>query len=89
VSPFEASGLSESIDDMSPDAALAFVMDLRESPKAKAMRMDWADILLEGASTCAIGTTVVQIMRDMTVNGTVNQTVRLRAVPAENGFERW
>jgi len=89
VSPFEASGLSQSIDEMSPDAALVFVMNLRESTQAKAMRADWADILLEGASTCAVGTTVVQIMRDMTVNGTVNQTVRLRAVPAENGFERW
>jgi hypothetical protein len=82
MSPFEVTALSAEIGNAPPTEALRMVLAHRRSPGARKSRSDWADLISNGSSTCVIGTTVVQIMRDMTVHGHATQSVRLRAVPA-------
>ena len=81
VSPFEVTALSAQVSNASPIDALRITLAQRKSKSACKARSDWADLISSGSSTCSIGTTVVQIMRDMTVHGNATQSVRLRAVP--------
>ena len=85
MSPFEVTVLSQRVSDASPAHALRLTLDQRNARGARKARRDWADVLTSGAASCVTGTTVVQIMRDMTVQGNATQSVRLRAVPTSEG----
>lgn len=86
VSPFEVSALNDWASGMSAENALRSVVGMRRSAQGVGSRRDWADILLEGAATCLVGPTVIQIMRDVTVHGNASQTVRLRALPSGDSY---
>lgn len=86
VSPFEVSALAEETSEMSPNDALQYALRYRRSSSARSTRKDWADILMAGTSTCVVGRTIIQIMRDMVVKGNVLQSVQLRGVPARGDF---
>jgi hypothetical protein len=81
VSPFEMTALSAEINHLTPVEALRVTLGHRKSKGARKARGDWADIISNGSSTCVVGTTVVQIMRDMTVHGNATQSVKLRGIP--------
>ncbi|MDB4614303.1 hypothetical protein OAH18_01305 [bacterium] len=81
VSPFELTSLSSKVNDASPLEALRITLGHRASGDARKDREDWANIISSGCSTCSIGTTFVQIMRDVTVHGNATQSVRIRAAP--------
>lgn len=82
VSPFEASGLAGRISAMAPVDALAYVVRYRSSRGAELARVDWSDILRNGASACAVGATIIQIMNNV-AGGSVSQIVRLKGEPSK------
>jgi len=82
VSPFETTALSARLAALPPAQALRMTLAERRSTHARKVRGDWADLLSTNATTCVVGTTVIQMMRDMNVQGNVTQSVRLRGIPA-------
>jgi hypothetical protein len=82
ASPFEVSALADETSKMSPNEALQYAISYRQSLSAQSTREEWADLLMAGASSCVVGKTVIQIMRDMVVTGDVTQTVQLRGLSA-------
>lgn len=79
LEPFESSALADKVAGMPAPDALDFVARLRGGDESVAMREDWTDILLQGKSTCAVGT-VIQIARQVK-GGNVSQSVQLRGFP--------
>jgi hypothetical protein len=75
LSPVETSGLSRFLWSVTPQEALQRTMDLRDGSEGVAARADWKEILFKGAETCAVGGVNIQIVRNSTIGGDLNQII--------------
>jgi hypothetical protein len=89
---FETSPVALNLLELPPQRALDQVCEARNSPEAREVRDDWNDILFDVSNYSAIGNVNIQIMKNVTAQGSISQRQIIKAVPiglSASGRDGW